>query len=115
MPNVQLAKFEVTFQTVSDGLIGYVGGSLGSPGKEVSGISLYTDALCLFLKFLLQVSICRNSIKEQERVQQTVLDEITLMHKLRHPHIVQCLGATQHTGHFNIFMEIMPGNYDIQM
>ena len=55
------------------------------------------------------MSFCRNSISEQEKVKKTVLDEINLLYRLRHPHIVQCLGATQHLGHFNIFMEIMPG------
>jgi len=56
-----------------------------------------------------QVSFCRNSVSEQEKVKKAVLDEINLLYRLRHPHIVQCLGATQHFGHFNIFMEIMPG------
>eukprot|EP00794_Sanderia_malayensis_P007875 gene7873-8725_t len=56
-----------------------------------------------------QVSFCRNSLTEQEKVKKAVLDEINLLYKLRHPHTVQCLGATQHLNHFNIFMEIMPG------
>lgn len=43
-------------------------------------------------------------------MKKAVLDEINLLYRLRHPHIVQCLGATQHLGHFNIFMEIMPGD-----
>ena len=45
-------------------------------------------------------------------MKKAVLDEINLLYRLRHPHIVQCLGATQHFGHFNIFMEIMPGDID---
>lgn len=60
-----------------------------------------------------QVSFCRNSLSEQEKVRKTVLDEINLLYRLRHPHVVQCLGATQHLGHFNIFMEIMPGIVDL--
>ncbi|XP_065069659.1 mitogen-activated protein kinase kinase kinase 1-like isoform X2 [Rhopilema esculentum] len=56
-----------------------------------------------------QVSFYRNSLTEQEKVKKAVLDEINLMYRLHHPHIVNCLGATQHLGHFNIFMEIMPG------
>ena len=40
---------------------------------------------------------------------QTIMDEITLLAKLQHPHLIKCLGATQHTAHFNIFLEWMPG------
>ena len=44
-------------------------------------------------------------------MKKAVLDEINLMYRLHHPHIINCLGATQHLGHFNIFMEIMPGKH----
>ncbi|XP_068726656.1 mitogen-activated protein kinase kinase kinase 1-like [Montipora capricornis] len=56
-----------------------------------------------------QVSFCRNSTEEQEKVTCTIEDEISLLGRLQHPHLINCLGATKHTGHFNIFLEWMPG------
>lgn len=56
-----------------------------------------------------QVSFCRNSTEEQNKVTQTIEDEISLLGRLQHPHLIKCLGATKHTGHFNIFLEWMPG------
>ncbi|XP_067027287.1 mitogen-activated protein kinase kinase kinase 1-like isoform X1 [Acropora muricata] len=56
-----------------------------------------------------QVSFCRNSTEEQEKVTHTIEDEISLLGRLQHPHLIKCLGATKHTGHFNIFLEWMPG------
>lgn len=38
-----------------------------------------------------------------------MLEEIALIHRLKHPNIVACLGATQHEAHYNLFMELMPG------
>ena len=63
------------------------------------------------VNFLLiyQVSFCRNSTEEQDKVRNTIEDEISLLGKLQHPHLIKCLGATKHTGHFNIFLEWMPG------
>ena len=62
----------------------------------------------LYVVFL-QVSFCRNSTEEQDKVTQTIEDEISLLGRLQHPHLIKCLGATKHTAHFNIFLEWMPG------
>jgi len=56
-----------------------------------------------------QISFCRNSEEEQRKVHEVVLEEIALMHRLKHPNIVACLGATQHENHYNLFLELMPG------
>ncbi|XP_057298796.1 mitogen-activated protein kinase kinase kinase 1-like isoform X2 [Hydractinia symbiolongicarpus] len=56
-----------------------------------------------------QISFCRNTEEEQIKVHEVVLEEIALMHRLKHPHIVACLGATQHNGHYNLFLELMAG------
>jgi len=56
-----------------------------------------------------QVSFCRNSTEEQDKVTHTIEDEISLLGRLQHPHLIKCLGATKHTAHFNIFLEWMPG------
>ncbi|EDO27976.1 predicted protein, partial [Nematostella vectensis] len=55
------------------------------------------------------VSFCRNSKSEQDKVCQTIMDEIAILARLKHPHLIKCLGATRHTGHFNIFLEWMAG------
>ena len=55
------------------------------------------------------MSFCRNSTEEQDKVTCTIEDEITILGRLQHPHLIKCLGATKHTGHFNIFLEWMPG------
>ena len=46
---------------------------------------------------------------------QTIEDEISLLGRLQHPHLIKCLGATKHTGHFNIFLEWMPGERSSQV
>ncbi|XP_065640686.1 mitogen-activated protein kinase kinase kinase 1 isoform X2 [Hydra vulgaris] len=56
-----------------------------------------------------QISFCRNCEEEQNKVHEVVLEEIALLTKLKHPNIVSCIGATQHEGHYNLFMELMPG------
>ncbi|XP_066914718.1 mitogen-activated protein kinase kinase kinase 1-like isoform X2 [Clytia hemisphaerica] len=56
-----------------------------------------------------QISFVRNTEEEQEKVHQIVLEEIALLHRIKHPNIVSCLGATQHEAHYNLFMELMPG------
>lgn len=66
-------------------------------------------SLLICMLTLSQVSFCRNSKSEQEKVCQSIMDEITLLGKLQHPHLIKCLGATKHAGHFNIFLEWMAG------
>ena len=56
-----------------------------------------------------QISFVRNTEEEQEKVHQIVLEEIALLHRIKHPNIVSCLGATQHEAHYNLFMELMSG------
>ena len=56
------------------------------------------------------MSFARNSENEQETVIATITEEISMMGRLDHPHLVRCVGATRDSCHFNIFMEWMPGN-----
>lgn len=56
-----------------------------------------------------QVSFCRNSEEEQERVEAAVEDEILIMSRLRHPNIVRLLGATRQSSSFSVFTEWMAG------
>ncbi|XP_071952558.1 mitogen-activated protein kinase kinase kinase 1-like isoform X2 [Antedon mediterranea] len=56
-----------------------------------------------------QVSFIRNTVPEQDKVVDTLIEEISLLSKLDHPNIVRLLGATKHNGHFNMFTEWMPG------
>lgn len=58
---------------------------------------------------LKQISFCRNSKTEQETVISSITEEIQMMAKLNHPHIVRILGATRQGCHFNMFVEWMPG------
>ncbi|XP_045158733.2 mitogen-activated protein kinase kinase kinase 1-like [Mercenaria mercenaria] len=58
---------------------------------------------------LKQISFCRNSKTEQENVIEVITEEIHMMAKLSHPHIVRILGATRQGCHFNMFVEWMPG------
>lgn len=56
-----------------------------------------------------QLSICRNSEEEQERVEAAVEEEIIMMSKLRHINIVRLLGATRVASSFCVFSEWMAG------
>ena len=56
-----------------------------------------------------QISFCRNSVEEQRKVREAVRDEIEMMARLKHPHVVRILGATQQACHFFMFVEWMPG------
>ncbi|KAL5017291.1 hypothetical protein ScPMuIL_006880 [Solemya velum] len=55
------------------------------------------------------ISYCRNSKTEQEKVIETIREEVQMMSKLNHPNVVRILGATQQGCHFNMFVEWMPG------
>ena len=57
-----------------------------------------------------QISLCRNTEAEQEKVIETVKQEIDLMAKFNHPNIVRILGATEQDCHFFVFIEWMPGS-----
>ncbi len=59
-----------------------------------------------------QISFCRNSLDEQERVVDSIQEEIHMMSRLNHPNIVRILGATQQGCHFFMFVEWMPGKKD---
>ncbi|RXG69438.1 Mitogen-activated protein kinase kinase kinase 1 [Armadillidium vulgare] len=56
-----------------------------------------------------QLSVCRNSEEEQERVEAAVEEEIIMMSKLRHTNIVRLLGATRVASSFSVFSEWMAG------
>ncbi|GAB6029131.1 Mitogen-activated protein kinase kinase kinase 1 [Chamberlinius hualienensis] len=56
-----------------------------------------------------QVSFCRNSYDEQEKVKKCIEEEIRMMSRLNHPNVVRCLGATRQENHFNVFVEWMAG------
>jgi mitogen-activated protein kinase kinase kinase 1 len=56
-----------------------------------------------------QISFCRNSAQEQEKVIEAISEEIHMMSRLSHPNIVRILGATKQGCHFNMFVEWMPG------
>ena len=51
----------------------------------------------------------RNTKTEEEEELKRLHDEIFMLGRLSHPNIVRCLGATQHEGHINIFIEWMAG------
>ena len=59
--------------------------------------------------FAFQISFCRNSQSEQDTVIETVEEEIQMMSRLNHPHVVRILGATRQGCHFFMFVEWMPG------
>ena len=63
------------------------------------------------LMALKQVSFYRNTSRDQEKVTSCLMREIKLLVELDHPNIVRLLGATQHNGHFNLFVEWMAGMY----
>ena len=56
-----------------------------------------------------QITFLRNSEEEQERVEQLIREEVLLISKLQHPHVVRMYGAIQEGAHINIFVEWMPG------
>ena len=58
----------------------------------------------------MQISLCRNTDAEQEKVIETVTQEIDLMAKFSHPNIMRILGATRQDCHFFMFVEWMPGS-----
>lgn len=68
-------------------------------------------SLIISTLFFFQISFVRNTKEEQDKVHQVVLEEIALLHKLKHQNIVACLGATQHEAHYNLFMELMSGQW----
>ena len=57
----------------------------------------------------LQVSYVRNTQKEQDEELNRLTQEVTMLGRLNHPNVVRCLGATQHDGHINVFVEWMAG------
>ena len=56
-----------------------------------------------------QISFCRNTDEEQDKVEQLVKEEVALMARLQHPHTVRMYGAIQEGQHINVFEEWMPG------
>lgn len=50
-----------------------------------------------------------NSFVEEVKALSELQKEMGMWGVIRHPNIVRCLGATQHEGHINIFMEWMAG------
>ena len=42
---------------------------------------------------------------------ETVEEEIQMMSRLNHPHVVRILGATRQGCHFFMFVEWMPGTF----
>jgi len=56
-----------------------------------------------------QISFCRNSEEEQEKVERLVREEVTLMSRLHHPNILRMYGAIQEGSHINVFEEWMGG------
>ena len=36
-----------------------------------------------------------------------------MLGRLNHPNVVRCLGATQHDGHINVFVEWMAGGWSL--
>lgn len=58
--------------------------------------------------------LCYNLNPGQVRYKENIAqlqEEVALMGLFHHPNIVRCLGASQHEGHINIFMEWMAGIY----
>lgn len=58
---------------------------------------------------LCQVSFCRNSLEEQDRVENAVRQELQVLKTLRHENIVRMIGATRQSTHFSMFVEWMAG------
>ena len=59
----------------------------------------------------LQVSYVRNTQKEEEEELNRLTQEVMMLGRLNHPNVVRCLGATQHEGHINVFVEWMAGEW----
>lgn len=81
------------------------GGETGEPWKSENSLQKQVRKAYYFP----QISFCRNSISEQEKVIEAVREEIEMMARLNHPNIVRILGATQQGCHFFMFVEWMPG------
>ena len=60
-----------------------------------------------------QVSYVRNTQKEEEEELNRLTQEVTMLGRLNHPNVVRCLGATQHEGHINVFVEWMAGEWGV--
>ena len=56
-----------------------------------------------------QISFCRNSEEEQDKVESLIREEVLLISKLQHPHVVRMYGAIQEASHINVFVEWMAG------
>ena len=56
-----------------------------------------------------QISFCRNSEEEQDKVEQLIREEVLLISGLQHPHVVRMYGAIQEGSHINVFVEWMAG------
>lgn len=55
------------------------------------------------------MSFCRNSLEEQDRVENAVRQELEVLKTLRHENIVRMIGATRQSTHFSMFVEWMAG------
>jgi mitogen-activated protein kinase kinase kinase 1 len=56
-----------------------------------------------------QVSYVRNTKTDEQAELKRLQEEVMMLGRLSHPNVVRCLGATQHGGHINIFIEWMAG------
>ncbi|XP_077499152.1 mitogen-activated protein kinase kinase kinase 1-like isoform X2 [Amblyomma americanum] len=52
---------------------------------------------------------CHHDDKETAEIMGGVWDEIQMMARLDHPHVLPLLGATKHQDHYNVFLEWMAG------
>ena len=73
------------------------------------------SATCKVVFAHLQISLCRNTEAEQEKVIEAVKQEIDLMAKFNHPNVMRILGATQQGCHFFVFVEWMPGSVQLSL
>eukprot|EP00095_Tigriopus_kingsejongensis_P009500 maker-scaffold1595_size34508-snap-gene-0.9 protein:Tk09500 transcript:maker-scaffold1595_size34508-snap-gene-0.9-mRNA-1 annotation:"mitogen-activated protein kinase kinase kinase 1-like" len=56
-----------------------------------------------------QINLGSNAREEQLQTQQMIRDEIHLLSRIHHPHVVRFFGATSDQIRVNLFMEWMPG------
>ena len=56
-----------------------------------------------------QVSYVRNTQQQEEDELRRLREEVAMLGRITHPNIIRCLGATQHQGYINIFVEWMAG------